>query len=155
MSDRPDEQYPLKHLLDDGLLEELDIRIHPGHIDMYLPESLLLRLIPIRLHKVLVHQFQVVDPFPFQHRIASFQGRGQVSGEESPGDWTHPFWHPGPTELLQLDQVEQGFVQEEHKLLRLGLILHVLGQVGGQLEELRTTRVGVQQMAGLLSVNGG
>lgn len=79
MSDRPDEQDPLEHLLDNALLEQRHVRIHSRHIDMDLAEGFLLALVPVRFREVLVHQFQVVDPLSFQDGVAALEAGRQVA----------------------------------------------------------------------------
>lgn len=119
MSDRPDEENPLEHLLNDRLLEQLHVRIHSWHVDVNLPKRLLLRLISVRFYKVLIHQLQVIDPFPLQHHMATLQRCWQVVGQQAPRHGPHLLRHTGPAQLLEVDQVEEGLVEECHKLLRL------------------------------------
>lgn len=143
MSNRPDEQNAFEHLLNELLLEQLDVRIHARHIDMDLMVRVLLGLISAVRSKVLRNEIVIVQPFPLQHGLAAFVAGRQVAGQQTPGDGTHSLRDAGPAELLERDHVEQRSVDEKLEFFDFRFVFRVPAEIGGEADELGTTRIGV------------
>lgn len=79
MSNGPDEENSLEHFLDQFLLEQRHVRIHPRHIDVNLAIRVLLDFVPAIYMEVLLDELLVVGSFPLQHGVPPFQAGREIS----------------------------------------------------------------------------